>query len=238
MKKTGSRRGSGYESGLGSAVLTAPEESYALETEARGTRKGPAPAGALQRGYGKDGYGSEEYDEPGRAAYTQDEPEYVPQRGQLRLRFRGTAAQCGGRIVLGVVVVAVLAAAAVAVAGVRYYLMHDARFVLATTGRYPDYRGGTPDAGPGTERVWSGPGAEYLSRVAGGEAGGFGAAAVGGACDRDAAAAACAAGADYGADAGGVRAPGDADWAGGWRAACCWICHRMRRAIRTTRFRC
>ena len=133
MKKTGSRRGSGYESGLGSAVLTAPEESYALETEARGTRKGPAPAGALQRGYGKDGYGSEEYDEPGAGAYTQDEPEYVPQRGQLRLRFRGLRRSVGGRIVLGVVVVAVLAAAAVAVAGVRYYLMHDARFVLATT---------------------------------------------------------------------------------------------------------
>jgi cell division protein FtsQ len=39
----------------------------------------------------------------------------------------------GGRIVLGVVAFAVLAAAAVAVAGVRYYLMHDARFVLATS---------------------------------------------------------------------------------------------------------
>jgi cell division protein FtsQ len=39
----------------------------------------------------------------------------------------------GGRIVLGVVAFAVLAAAAVAVAGVRSYLMHDARFVLATS---------------------------------------------------------------------------------------------------------
>jgi cell division protein FtsQ len=129
MKKTGSKRGSGYESGLGSAVLTAPEESYASEAEARGTRKGPAPAGALQRGYGSD-----TYDEPGAgSSYAQDEPEYVAQRGKLRLRFRGLPRSVGGRIVLGVVVFAVLAAAAVAVAGVRYYLMHDARFVLATT---------------------------------------------------------------------------------------------------------
>src|ERR1700728_3796980 len=134
MKKTGSKRGSGYESGLGSGVLTAPEESYAFESEmresgeagVRGNRKGPAPAGALQRGHG-----SETYDEPGGSSYGQDEPEYVPQRGQLRLRFRGMPRSVGGRIVLGVVVFAVLAVAAVAVAGVRSYLMHDARFVLA-----------------------------------------------------------------------------------------------------------
>jgi cell division protein FtsQ len=135
MKKTGSKRGSGYESGLGSAVLTAPEESYASEAGALGeagawgTRKGPAPAGALQRGYGKD-----DYEESGAgSSYAQDETEYVPQRGQLRLRFRGMPRSAGGRIVLGVVAFAVLAAAAVAVAGVRSYLMHDARFVLATS---------------------------------------------------------------------------------------------------------
>jgi cell division protein FtsQ len=128
MKKTGSKRGSGYESGLGSAVLTAPEESYASESEARGMRKGPAPAGALQRGFASDGY-----DEPAGSSYAQDETEYVPQRGKLRLRFRGMPRSVAGRIVLGVVVFAVLAAAAVAVAGVRYYLMHDARFVLATS---------------------------------------------------------------------------------------------------------
>jgi cell division protein FtsQ len=128
MKKTGSKRGSGYESGLGSAVLTAPEESYASESEARGMRKGPAPAGALQRGFASDGY-----DEPAGSSHAQDETEYVPQRGKLRLRFRGMPRSVAGRIVLGVVVFAVLAAAAVAVAGVRYYLMHDARFVLATS---------------------------------------------------------------------------------------------------------
>jgi cell division protein FtsQ len=128
MKKTGSKRGSGYESGLGSAVLTAPEESYASESGALGTRRGPAPAGALQRGFASDGY-----DEPAGSSYAQDETEYVPQRGQLRLRFRGMPRSVGGRVVLGVVVFAVLAAAAVAVAGVRSYLMHDARFVLATS---------------------------------------------------------------------------------------------------------
>ncbi len=133
MKKTGSKRGSGYASGLGSGVLTAPEESYAFEAEtrepeARGTRKGPAPAGALQRGFGSD-----TYDEPGAGGYAQDEPEYVPQRGQLRLRFRGVPRSVGGRIGMGAVVFAVLAGVAVAVAGVRSYLMHDARFVLATT---------------------------------------------------------------------------------------------------------
>jgi cell division protein FtsQ len=132
MKKMGSKRGSGFDSGLGSAVLTAPEESYASETEVRGTRRGPAPAGALQRGYGKDGYGSEGYDEPGGNAYERDEAEYVPRRGNLRLRFRGLPRSVGGRIVFGVVAFVLLGSVAVAAAGVRYYLMHDARFVLGT----------------------------------------------------------------------------------------------------------
>ena len=128
MKKTGAKRVSGYDSGLGSAVLTAPEEIYASETEVRGMRKGPAPAGALQRGFGRDSY-----DEPGADAYAQDEAEYVPQRGKLRLRFRGLTRSVGGRIVLGVVALAMLAAGTVAGAWVRSYLMHDPRFVLATT---------------------------------------------------------------------------------------------------------
>jgi cell division protein FtsQ len=127
MKKTGAKRVSGYDPGLGSAVLNAPEESYASEADVRGMRKGPAPAGALQRGFGSDSY-----DEPG-SGYAQDEQEYVPQRGRLRLRFRGLQRSVGGRIVLGVVALGVLAAATVAVAGVRSYLMHDARFVLAST---------------------------------------------------------------------------------------------------------
>ena len=137
----GSKRGSGYESGLGSAVLTAPEESYASETDAvsgagrggGGTRRGPAPAGALQRGYGSDGYGSKGYDEPGGDAYERDDAEYVPRRGNLRLRFRGLPRSVGGRIVFGVVAFVLLGSVAVAFAGVRYYLMHDSRFVLGTS---------------------------------------------------------------------------------------------------------
>ncbi len=131
MKKTGAKRVSGYDLGLGSAVLTAPEESYASsagalgDAGARGARKGPAPAGALQRGFGR-----EAFDEPG--GYGQEEAEYVPQRGKL-LRFRSLKRSVGGRIVLGVAAFAVLAAAAVAFAEARSYLMHDARFVLATS---------------------------------------------------------------------------------------------------------
>jgi cell division protein FtsQ len=127
MKKTGAKRVSGYDSGLGSAVLTAPEESYASEPEARGTRKGPAPAGALQRGYGNDRYG-----EAGAESSYADESEYVPQRGKL-LRFRSLPRSVAGRIVLGVVGFALLAAVVIAFAGVRSYLMHDARFVLASS---------------------------------------------------------------------------------------------------------
>jgi cell division protein FtsQ len=127
MKKTGARRVSGYDSGLGSAVLTAPEENYASEAAARGTRRGPAPAGALQRGYGND-----RYDQPGAESSYSDESEYVPQRGKL-LRFRSLPRSVAGRIVLGVVAFALLGTAAVAFAGVRSYLMHDPRFVVASS---------------------------------------------------------------------------------------------------------
>jgi cell division protein FtsQ len=127
MKKTGAKRVSGYDSGLGSAVLTAPEENYASEAGARGARKGPAPAGALQRGYGND-----RYEQPAAEGSYGDESEYVPQRGKL-LRFRSLGRSVGGRIVLGVVAFSLVAAVVVAIAGVRSYLMHDARFVLASS---------------------------------------------------------------------------------------------------------
>jgi cell division protein FtsQ len=128
MKKTGAKRVSGYDSGMGSAVLMAPEEGYASEADILGTRKGPAPAGALQRGFGRD-----TYEESGAESYAQEESEYVPQRGKLRLRFRGLLRTVGGRIVAGVVAFAVLGAVVVAFAEARTYLMHDARFVLEST---------------------------------------------------------------------------------------------------------
>ncbi|MGA7158018.1 MAG: FtsQ-type POTRA domain-containing protein [Acidobacteriaceae bacterium] len=132
--KLGSKRGSGYSSGLGSAVLTAPEESYAsepgVEAGARGARKGPAPAGAYQRGFGGGGYQGLEAE---RGA-EHDEPEYVPRRGnRLKGRFYGIPRSVGGRIVFGVLVFVLLGGVAMAVGGARYYLMHDARFVLATS---------------------------------------------------------------------------------------------------------
>ncbi len=129
MKKTGSKRVSGYEAGLGSAVLDAPEENYARETEARSPwqGRGPAPAGALQRGYG-----SEDFEGSAASGYgVEDEPEYVPKRGNFRAKFRGIPRGIAGRIVLGVVVFGVLGAVVVAVAEVRSYLMHDARFMVA-----------------------------------------------------------------------------------------------------------
>jgi cell division protein FtsQ len=131
MKKTSSKRASGYEAGLGSAVLDAPKESYARETEARSLwqGRGPAPAGALQRGYGSD-----EYEGAAAPGYgMDDEPEYVPRRGNFRVRFRGIPKGIAGRIVFGVVVFAVLGAIVVAFAEVRSYLLHDPRFIVATS---------------------------------------------------------------------------------------------------------
>jgi cell division protein FtsQ len=131
MKKTGSKRASGYEAGLGSSVLEAPEENYARETEARSPwqGRGPAPAGALQRGYGSD-----EYEGAAAPGYgTGDEPEYIPRRGNFRVRFRGIPKGIAGRIIFGVVVFAGLGAVVVAFAEVRSYLLHDPRFIVATS---------------------------------------------------------------------------------------------------------
>jgi cell division protein FtsQ len=137
----GSKRGSGYDAGPGSAVLEAPEESLARETGARGGRwqgRGPAPAGALQRGYGKDGYGKDGFggddsDEPGSGYGVGDEPEYVPRRGSMGLGFRGMPRSLAGRIVLGVVGLGVLGAVALAVAGVRSFLLRDPRFLVGSS---------------------------------------------------------------------------------------------------------
>jgi cell division protein FtsQ len=134
MKKTGSKRGSEYDIGLGSAVLEAPEENHAPATETRTPwqGRGPAPAGALQRGYGSDDFSGQGVAGPGYGEL--DEPEYVPRRGSsFQLRFRGLPRSIGGRIVFGVVVFAVLGAVAVAVAGVRFYLQHDSRFLVGTS---------------------------------------------------------------------------------------------------------
>jgi cell division protein FtsQ len=129
MKKTGSKRGLAYDGGLGSAVLEAPEESYGRENEARSPwqGRGPAPAGALHRGYGSEAY------DGGSGYGATDEPEYVPKRGKTKLRFKGLPGTLAGRIVMGVVAFGVVATVVVAVVGMRHYLRHDPRFVVESS---------------------------------------------------------------------------------------------------------
>jgi cell division protein FtsQ len=128
MKKTGSKRGSGYGAGSGSAVLEAPEESRAPEAEMRWKGRGPAPAGALQRGYGSD-----DLEEPAAGFANYDEPEYVPRRGNFQARWGGVPRSLPGRIALGVSAVVLLGTIGVAAAGVHRFLLHDSRFVVGTS---------------------------------------------------------------------------------------------------------
>jgi cell division protein FtsQ len=126
------------ESRAGSAVLEAPEETFASETsdveEAMPMwhGRGPAPAGALQRGFGAAGYASPDGDET-LLSETPAEKEYVPRRGSFAMRVRMLFKSVGGRIVLGVVVLVFLAAIVVAGVGIRSYLMHDERFLMTTS---------------------------------------------------------------------------------------------------------
>jgi cell division protein FtsQ len=130
MKKSGSKRGSN-DSGLGGAVLDAPEESFALkgailEDSGGWQGRGPAPIGALQRGYGVDadaGYGTP----------APSEPEYVPRRGSFRMRMGVWPKGIAGRIVYGVVGFGVLGVVGVAILGARSYVLHDERFLMATS---------------------------------------------------------------------------------------------------------
>jgi cell division protein FtsQ len=126
------------ESRAGSAVLEAPGETFASETsdveEAMPMwhGRGPAPAGALQRGFGAAGYASPDGDET-LLSETPAEKEYVPRRGSFAMRVRMLFRSVGGRIVLGVVVLVFLAAIVVAGVGIRSYLMHDERFLMTTS---------------------------------------------------------------------------------------------------------
>jgi cell division protein FtsQ len=108
-------------------VLEAPEESYVSGTE---QTVWPAPAGALQRGYGS---GESAY----RDEYLSSEPPYekpyVARRGTYRMRLRMLLRSVGGRIVLGLAGALLVAVLAVAAVGVRYFLLHDGRFLLGTS---------------------------------------------------------------------------------------------------------
>jgi cell division protein FtsQ len=120
--KMGKQRG-----GVSAAVLEAPETGYASgytaaqEPAWRGQE--PAPAGALQRGYAGDASET--------SGYGHDEDEYRPRRGALRPSVRGLLRSTAGRIAVGTVLVVLVGGLVLAVAAVRYYLLHDSRFLVA-----------------------------------------------------------------------------------------------------------
>jgi cell division protein FtsQ len=116
------RRKTGAGSGSASGVLDAPEEAYAREW----TTPEPAPAGMLQRGrLGDDG----EYS-AGQAA----EEVYKPRREQMRHKLRlSVPKSIAGRIVAGTVGLLVVGVALGSVLAVRGMLMHDPRFLIATS---------------------------------------------------------------------------------------------------------
>jgi cell division protein FtsQ len=117
-------------------VLDAPEDSYAPEPElervAHWPGGGPAPAGALQRGFTPDS--QDDFAADGSSSSREGDTPYLPRRGSMYGRWRGLPRSVGGRIVLACVAVGVVGTIAVAIAGIRYYLMHDDRFLLASSG--------------------------------------------------------------------------------------------------------
>ncbi len=122
------------------AVLEAPGESYSQKAASvAGVKRGggdpnwrapePAPAGALQRGYAADASEETGYNR-------EDEEEYRPRRGAggaLRPSLRGMLRSTGGRIVLGTAAVALVVAAAVGFVMARTYVLHDPRFLVASS---------------------------------------------------------------------------------------------------------
>lgn len=122
----GSRRGAAAVS----AVLEAPDESVTGSGEWHA--RGPAPAGALQRGY-QQNYEEDDQAFSSRASGREEGEGYVPRRGGFLFRWRNMMRSMGGRIVLGVSAFAVLAVTVVGFATVRYYLLHNPHFVIATS---------------------------------------------------------------------------------------------------------
>jgi cell division protein FtsQ len=125
------------ESRAGSAVLEAPEETFASESSETESvplwhGRGPAPAGALQRGFGAADYASPNNDEF-LSSETPAEKEYVPRRGSFKMRVRMLFKSVGGRVLLGGVVFLLLGVLAVAAVGARHYLLHDDRFLMTTS---------------------------------------------------------------------------------------------------------
>lgn len=106
-----------YKRSSPATALLEPEQDHASETDYR--EPSPAPAGALHRGFA--------------AEDTEPEP-YIPQRGSYGMRLHGGMPRSvAGRVVLGSSVLAVLAALALTVAGVRQFLLHDPRFLITSS---------------------------------------------------------------------------------------------------------
>ena len=109
-------------------MLDAPEEN--LASEAEWTAREPAPAGMLQRArVAEDGGGG--------GYFPQEEPVeevYKPRRESVRHRLQmGVPKSVAGRIIVGAGALLILGVATGAVLGVRSFLLHDSRFVVATS---------------------------------------------------------------------------------------------------------
>ena len=107
----------------GSAVLDAPEENHALESE--WTVPEPAPPGTLHPGL-------ESHDSP--AKYRTPEPEgFSSRRRQAPYRLRvGVPSSTAGRVALGVSTLFVLGMLVTGLLAARYSILHDGRFVLSS----------------------------------------------------------------------------------------------------------
>jgi len=117
------RRKNGAGSGSASGVLDAPEESFAQEW----ATPEPAPAGMLQRGR-RDEAG--DYSAAGQPV----EEVYKPRREQGRRTLRlAVPKSIAGRIVAGTVGLLVVGVALGSVLAVRGMLIHDPRFLIATS---------------------------------------------------------------------------------------------------------
>ncbi len=111
-----------YKRGSSAATaLVEPEEILGSE-DAVYEESTPAPAGALHRAL------------PTMPTGEAGTEIYVPQRGSYGMRLRGgMPAGTAGRIVLASALLTILAILALIVAGVRQFLLHDPRFLIATS---------------------------------------------------------------------------------------------------------
>lgn len=106
-----------YKRSTAATALAMPEEILVSE----GTAHEPAPAGALHRVYPPSGT----------IAPAEAEP-YIPQRGSYGMRLRGGMPRSvAGRVLLASGAFAVLAVVALAAAGVRSFMLHNSRFLIA-----------------------------------------------------------------------------------------------------------